>query len=72
MNIISFKIRIDPEKKNTFCNPSMLVFKLVESLESVPQQSIIFLDTVLIIFTAEKLFCYHPSLIVLAYVREKK
>jgi len=50
----------------------MLMLKLLESLESVPQQFVIFLDIVLIMFTAERLFCYHPSLTVPTNVREKK
>lgn len=47
------------------------MLKLVESLELLPPQFIIFLDTVLIMFTAERLVCY-PFLTVLAYVRFKK
>lgn len=45
------------------------MLKLVESLELLPSQFIIFLDTVLIMFTSERLFCYYPSLTALAYVR---
>lgn len=45
---------------------------LVENLEFLPPQFIIFLDTVLIIFTLERLFCYYPSLTALASIRSKK